>query len=147
MPCPRTQQASFPAFSPHYRFFVLSAKQGSDEFSNSAYCLDKFKYRIRSFNSDWLCRETRSTFNASYGISQIDVEITKVNSSSSVFGSLMKMGTSILSLWATGGLQMVCWGIASVVCFSYYIPSRLKSRSSSPLQSFSVLSKPLAHQI
>ena len=32
MPCPRTQQASLPACSPHYPFFMLSAKQGSCEY-------------------------------------------------------------------------------------------------------------------
>ena len=32
MPCPRTQQASLPACSPHYPFFMLSTKQGSYEY-------------------------------------------------------------------------------------------------------------------
>ena len=27
MPCPRTQQATLPACSPHYPFFMLSSKQ------------------------------------------------------------------------------------------------------------------------
>ena len=32
MPCPRTQQASLPTCSPHFHFFILSAKQGSWEY-------------------------------------------------------------------------------------------------------------------
>ena len=32
MPCSRTQQASLPACSPHYLFYVLSAKQESCEY-------------------------------------------------------------------------------------------------------------------
>ena len=32
LPCPRTQQASLPACSPHYPIFMLGAKQGSCEY-------------------------------------------------------------------------------------------------------------------
>ena len=32
MPCPRTQQASLPAYFPHYPFYMLSAKQGICEY-------------------------------------------------------------------------------------------------------------------